>query len=135
MGLLIDTSVLVHYERQSTDPKTVLASGQEAFVSVVTASELLHGAWRAPDPRRRHHRFAITEALLAWAEVVEIDLSVARLHAELTAHLASRGLPIGINDSWIAATCVDRRLTLMTTNVREFSRVPGLVLQPMPPGP
>ncbi|HEX2204476.1 MAG TPA: PIN domain-containing protein [Longimicrobium sp.] len=133
MGILIDTSVLVHYERQSTDPTTALASATGTFVSVVTASELLHGAWRDPDPRRRHRRFAITEAVLDWAKVVEIDLSVARLHAEITAELASRGLRIGINDSWIAATCVEHRLALMTANVREFGRVPGLVLQPMPP--
>lgn len=33
---------------------------------------------------------------------------------------------IGVHDSWIAATCIALNLTLVTANVREFNRVPGL---------
>ena len=36
---------------------------------------------------------------------------------------------IGAHDLWLAATCVGRGSSLVTGNVREFARVPGLLLE------
>jgi predicted nucleic acid-binding protein len=61
--------------------------------------------------------------------ILEIDLAVARTHAALWGGLTQRGEMIGVHDSWIAATCVARDLTLVTANMREFGRVPGLKVE------
>lgn len=128
MAVLIDTSILIAYERGQLDVSARVADreSEEAFLSVVSASELLHGAHRATDPAIRTRRLAFVEAILSRFPVLEIDLEVARAHAALWSNLAQRGEMIGVHDSWIAATCIARDLTLITGNIREFDRVPGL---------
>lgn len=128
MAVLIDTSILIAYERGQIDvaARVTGREGEEAFLSVISASELLHGVQRASDPAIRTRRSAFVEAVLSRFSVVEIDLEVARSHAVLWSHLQQNGEMIGVNDSWIAATCIARDLTLVTANRREFDRVSGL---------
>lgn len=128
MAVLIDTSILVAFERGQLDvaARVTGREAEEAFLSVISASELLHGAHRAADPAIRARRLAFVEAILARFPVLEIDLEVARAHAALWSDLAQQGEMIGGHDAWIAATCIARDLTLVTANTREFNRVPGL---------
>lgn len=131
MAVLIDTSILIAYERGQLDLAGRVAGreAEEAFLSVISASELLHGVHRAADPAIRTRRLAFVEAVLSRFPVLEIDLEVARTHAALWSNLAQRGEMIGVHDSWLAATCIARDLTLTTANTREFNRVPGLKLE------
>ena len=128
MAVLIDTSILIAFERGQLDVPAQVAGreAEEAFLSVISASELLHGAHRAADPGIRARRLAFVEAILARFPVLEIDLEVARAHAALWSDLAGRGEMIGAHDAWIAATCIAHDLTLITGNMREFNRVAGL---------
>lgn len=128
MGVLIDSSVLIDAERGRLDLASHVRQrpGEEAFISAVTVSEILFGVYRAADPAARNRRAAVAEALLARFEVLGIDAAVARLHAQLKADLAARGTPIGPHDLWLAATCLLHGLTMVTGNLREFRRVPGL---------
>lgn len=131
MGVLIDTSILIAYERGQLEIASHVA-GREAemvFLSVISASELLHGVYRAADPGVRARRLAFVEAVLSHFPVLEIDLEVARAHAALWSELAQRGQMIGVHDSWLAATCIARDLSLVTANTREFDRVPGLKVE------
>jgi tRNA(fMet)-specific endonuclease VapC len=128
VAVLIDISILVAFERGQLDVASQVAGRQaeEAFLSVISASELLHGAHRAGDSAIRARRLAFVEAVLTRFTVLEIDLEIARAHAALWSDLAQRGEMIGAHDAWIAATCVARDLTLVTANRREFNRAPGL---------
>ena len=128
MGVLIDTSILIAYERGQLDVAAQVAGreGEEFFLSVISASELLHGVHRAAEPAVRVRRLAFVEAVLSRFPILEIDLSVARTHAVLWSHLAQRGEMIGVHDSWIAATCLAHDLTVITANSSEFQRVAGL---------
>ena len=131
MGFLIDASVLIDHERGRVDLQRKLAGrgGEELFLSVVTASELLHGVHRARDPRVRARRSALTEGLFERFPILPLDMATARVHAHLSAHLASIGWLIGPNDLWLASTAMVHGLALVTTNLREFRRVPGLSLE------
>ncbi|MGE5602815.1 MAG: PIN domain-containing protein [Nitrososphaerales archaeon] len=131
MAILIDTSILIAIERGQLDlaASTAGREDMEIFLSVIGASELLRGAYRAADAAMRARRLAFVEGLLARFPLAEIDLEVARAHAELWSTLAQKGQIIGMNDSWIAATCIARDLTLATANLREFERVPGLQVE------
>jgi tRNA(fMet)-specific endonuclease VapC len=128
VGFLIDSSVLIEAERGRIDLASHVRSrsGEQVFVSVITMSEVLFGAHRALDEADRNRRTAVAEALFARFAVLAIDATVARLHARLKAHLAALGTPIGPHDLWLAATCLAHGLTMVTANVREFRRVPGL---------
>jgi predicted nucleic acid-binding protein len=128
MGILIDSSILIHFERSETDVSAYVKGreDEDAFVSVVSASELLHGAHRAADRKTKAKRLAFVEGVLAALPVLPIDLATARSHSQLWADLTQQGKMIGVHDSWLAATCLAHGLRMATHNLREFERVPGL---------
>ena len=128
MGILIDSSVLINIERAGMDLSACILGHEEedAFLSVISASELLHGVQRATDARTIARRLAFVEGVLAAIPVLSIDTATARSHALLWADLARRGEMIGVHDSWLAAACLAHGLRLATGNLREFRRVPGL---------
>jgi tRNA(fMet)-specific endonuclease VapC len=61
--------------------------------------------------------------------LIAVDLATARTHAQVWAELAATGMMIGPHDLWLAATCIAHGLTMVTANVREFARVPGLAVE------
>jgi len=128
---LIDTSVLIEFERGRLNLEPYLSGrGQEEFfLSMITASELLHGVHRAVDSQIRMKRSVFVEALLERFPLLPVDLAIARTHAQVWADLAGAGKMIGPNDLWIAATALAHGLTMVTADVREFDRVPGLVVE------
>lgn len=131
MAVLIDASILIEYERGrvALDQHLKRHQEEEFFLSVVTASELLHGAYRASRPEVRAKRSAFVEAILERFPLLPVNLATARAHAQLWAELAAAGSMIGPHDLWLAATCIAHGLTMVTQNIREFARVPGLVVE------
>jgi tRNA(fMet)-specific endonuclease VapC len=131
VGVLIDASVLIDWERRAADiEERVEGREDEAFfLSMITVSELLHGVHRADDRSRRARRSAFVESVIDAFPLLPVDLPTARLHAELWAELAGAGRMIGAHDLWLAAAAVAHDLTLVTANVREFEGVPGLAVE------
>ena len=95
-------------------------------VSSVTRAELLYGA-------RRSARVAENLRLLTgfFAPLVSLpfDDACAEEYGALRATLSAAGRPIGPNDLLIAATALAHDLTLVTHNLREFSRITGLKIE------
>jgi len=131
MAILIDASILIEAERGRLDlePHVALRPEEASFLSVITASELLHGVCRATQPEVRARRSAFVEGILERFPLLSVDLATARAHAQLWAELMAQGTLIGPHDLWLAATCIAHGLTMITANVREFTRVPGLVVE------
>lgn len=131
MGVLIDASILIEHERGRLEIASHVArrESDEFFLSVITASEMLHGVYRAADAGVRARRAAFVEALLERFPLLPVDLATARAHARLWAELAAAGLPVGPHDLWLAATCVAHGLVFATANTRELHRVPGLAVE------
>lgn len=131
MGVLIDASILIEAERGrlELEPHVARHLDEESFLSVITASELLHGVHRAHDPHVRAKRSAFVEGILERFPLLPVDLACARAHAQIWAELRRSGTTIGPHDLWLAATCVAHGLTMVTANVREFERVPGLAVE------
>ncbi len=128
MGVLIDASVLIDHERGRVDIEEHVKGreSEDFFLSVITASELLHGVHRAGDRGVRARRSAFVEGVLGSFPLLPIEIATARMHARLWADLAAQGQLIGVHDLWIAAACLSHGLSLVTSNLREFRRVPGL---------
>ncbi len=131
MGVLIDTSVLIEYERGRLDLAYRFEgrADEPFFLSVISVSELLHGVRRAHDAGTRARRSAFVEGVLEWLPILPVDLPTARLHAEIWARLDDAGTPVGAHDLWLAASCMARSLSLATCNVRELRRVAGLEIE------
>jgi len=128
LGVLIDASILIEQERGRLDLAAHMVQREEEdfLVSVITASELLHGVHRAQEAGIRNRRSAWVEAILERFPLLPIDVPTARAHARLSAELAQQGRMIGPNDLWLAAACLAHGLSLVTANEREFDRVAGL---------
>ena len=131
MGILIDSSILIHFEREGEDLTSRVRhrEKEDFFLSVISASELLHGVHRATSTKVKAKRLAFVEAVLSSIPILDIDLAIARSHAQLWCDLEKRGEMIGLHDSWLAATCLAHGLTLATSNIREFRRIPGLKIE------
>ena len=128
MATLIDSSVLLAAERGQLDFDDLSAhyAEEDVAISAVTASELLHGVYRARTAAQRHRRQAFVEGLIAQLPVIAFDLTVARVHASLWAELAKRGVAVGERDLMIGATAIAKDYAVATRDERSFSKIPGL---------
>jgi tRNA(fMet)-specific endonuclease VapC len=126
VGTVLDTSVLIEAERARLGLD--LPPDEEVAIAAITASELLHGVYRA-DRARRTQRAAFVELVLRTLDTLPVDLATARVHARLWSDLAQEGITMGAHDLLIAATALARGWTLATLNAREFARIPGLRLR------
>jgi tRNA(fMet)-specific endonuclease VapC len=132
MGLVIDTDVWVLAEKSGG--KLDLARWGHyggAYISAVTASELLVGVERANTAPRRAQRGAFVENLLAIIPVLDFSLPVSRTHARMVAAL-SKNATAGAHDALIAATAVHYGYALLTRNVADFKIFVGLQLEAFP---
>ena len=133
MALIIDTSVFITIERKgwAMDSLGPIAADGPVGLSAISASELLLGVQRADSPPRRVRREAFVSAIFDEIPIFAFDLRAARVHANIWAHLVANGHTIGSHDLLIAATALSHGYAVLTDNVREFHRVPGLeVRQP-----
>ncbi len=128
MGTLIDSSVLVAAERRTLDLDGALgARGEEPVgIASISASELLHGVYRAATTAQRQRREAFVERLLAVLPVFPFDLVTARIHASLWARLAAKGTTVGSHDLLIGATAIALGYRVATRDRRSFGKIPGL---------
>lgn len=92
-------------------------------VSIVTVAELLFGVRLSIRLAQAKEAF---DAFIPHVAVLDWDYPAAEHYAEIRAELKRRGSPIGSNDLMIAAHARSLDATLVTNNVREFRRVPGL---------
>ncbi|HET6284260.1 MAG TPA: type II toxin-antitoxin system VapC family toxin [Polyangia bacterium] len=91
-------------------------------VSAITVAELRYGADRKGS-RKLH---GLIDTFAAAIEVASFDEAAAAEFGRIGSVLAERGTPIGEFDVLIAAHAVTLRCTLVTNNVRHFSKVPAL---------
>jgi tRNA(fMet)-specific endonuclease VapC len=127
VAVLIDTSVVIEIERGGRSLDEAVGD-EERAISVITASELLHGVHRATIEQVRLRRHAFVEHFLANLEPLPITTQIARVHAELWAGLEADGMRIAAHDLWIAATAVAHGMRVATANVRHFERIAGLAV-------
>jgi tRNA(fMet)-specific endonuclease VapC len=93
--------------------------------SIVVAAELRYGGLKAGSEKLAERVDLILSAL----EILPLDIPSDREYAVLRHTLTSQGTPIGPNDLLIAAHARALDLTVVTGNLREFLRVPGLKVE------
>ncbi len=93
--------------------------------SIVVACELRFGAQRRGSPVLQ----VKVDELLENLNVLAFDAEADRHHADIRTVLERAGTPIGSHDLFIAAHARSLGLTLVSHNLREFARVPGLEVE------
>jgi tRNA(fMet)-specific endonuclease VapC len=123
--VILDTGVIIAFERGTLDIDAVLGADDAAIASI-TAMELLVGVERA-DEARKQRRALHVEAVLASVPTVDYTLDVARVHARLAVQALSLGRPRSAYDMIIAATAVADGRTLLTMDASaDFTGMTGL---------
>lgn len=95
-------------------------------MSSVVLAELYYGARNSS---RVAENLRVVQRFAAPLSGVAFDDACAEAYGDIRAELRRRGEPIGANDLLIAATARAKCLTLVTHDVREFERVPGLIVE------
>jgi tRNA(fMet)-specific endonuclease VapC len=127
MRYLLDANAVVTLLNDPTSPVAQRVRREhpaDVAISAVVVHELFYGAFKSSRVARN---VAVVDALQF--TVLEFDKEDARAAGRIRAALASAGRPIGPYDVLIAGQALARRLALVTHNMREFSRVPGLQVE------
>lgn len=95
-------------------------------ISAVTLSELYHGAEKSAKVAQN---LTVVEEFASLIEVLPYTPKASAHYGAIRAALEKLGRPIGANDLHIAAHARSEGLTLVTNNVGEFERVPGLLIE------
>ncbi len=122
---MLDTNILIYTIRNRPTKVRQAFKKHSAFLamSTVTLGELIYGAEKSTQSART---LADIEALAARLDVVPFDSEAAIHFGQVRAELANSGKLIGPYDLMIAGHARSRGLILVTNNLREFNRVPGL---------
>lgn len=125
MAYLLDTNIFIAALKGHPAVQAHLEALplSDIIVSPVVLGELLTGVEKSA--RAAHNRARLTE-VVAELTVVPLDERVSDAYGRLRADLERQGTPIGANDLWIAAQALALEATLVTDNLREFTRVAGL---------
>jgi tRNA(fMet)-specific endonuclease VapC len=126
---LLDTNICIYAlngKHPALTKKLLSVSPDDICISSITVGELEYGAAKSKwsDKTRQ-----MIYAFLSNFTVLSFDETDALLFGRLRAKLAADGTPIGAYDVMIAAQGVNRKLTVVTHNTKEFSRVPGITLE------
>ena len=127
MRYLLDTNALVDLLRGRAGrlaDRIRARSPDEIGLSSIVLNELHYGVHRSLQPSRNAAR---VDGLRF--EVVPFDKEDAVASGEIRAALSKAGVTIGAMDVLIAGQAVSRGLVLVTNNLREFRRVPGLAVE------
>ena len=137
MSALLDTCVVSETYKESPE-QAVIAKveelGEDARISVITIGEMLKGARQLAPGRKQREILARLDDLHDdfGSRILPINLEIARLWGELTAHAQRQGRQIGAPDGLIAATARHHGLSVMTRNVSDFVPAGVEVVNPWP---
>jgi tRNA(fMet)-specific endonuclease VapC len=106
-------------------PRLLQYRPSDLCISAVTLAELSFGA----EAKRSHRIRRAIHTFTKDVAVLPLDEACAERFGVVAAALATRGQPIGVYDTLVAAQALCLGLTVVTNNTRHFSRVPGLAVE------
>lgn len=129
MTYMLDTNICIYTMKKK--PEKVLRRFQKELngglcISSITLAELEYGMKHSSNPAKNEQALL---RFLAPLSILPFGPGAASEYGETRTHLQSQGTPIGPMDLLIAAHARAEGLVLVTNNVREFERVPGLELE------
>lgn len=125
MKFLVDSDVLIELIRMKKIDvvEKFETHYSDCALSSVTVAELDYGVRKSQKQEQNREQL---DRVLQVFRVIDFTYQDAFHAGEIRAELERTGRRIGVHDTLIAAQARSRELTLVTGNVREFERVPGL---------
>jgi tRNA(fMet)-specific endonuclease VapC len=126
MSYLLDTNVIIGILRRrhvGLLRRYAAVPRSDLCTSTIVKAELFYGSLRSAKPAQNR---AVQERFLKGLPSHDFDDDAVEHYIRLRAALESTGTPIGSMDMLLAAIALANGFVLVTRNVRELSRVPGL---------
>ena len=131
MGFLIDTNLWIAIERGTLSAADINAITHQVpvYISPVNLAEIYFGMELMSDPREKQRAVA-TLRRLRRKPLLRITGETAKVFGFLAARLltSGRGIDFRVQDLWLASQAVQRDLTLITANAKDFRDIPELKL-------
>lgn len=132
MGLILDSIVVIASERRGETVERLIervvgvTGDQEAALSAIGVTELIHGLYRAQTSAARLRRQSFLDELLRDLTVYPYAKETAMLAGKLDGEQQSKGVVIPFGDLLIGATAWSLGFSVLTENLRHFRKIPGL---------
>lgn len=128
LKFMLDTNIVIYVIKRR--PIEVMGifndnAGRMA-ISAITLSELFYGADKSAKVAQN---LAVVEEFASLLEVLPYTAKAAQHYGAIRSALEKVGRTIGVNDLHIGAHARSEGLTLVTNNLGEFERVPGLMAE------
>lgn len=120
--LAVDTNAVIAYREGIHKVCTLIEKADVLFLPVIVIGELLYGAFNSAQFQKNEqavHKFS------AHSVIVPIDETIAARYAIVRLNLKKAGNPIPENDIWVAATCIELDVSLLSRD-GHFNHIHGL---------
>jgi tRNA(fMet)-specific endonuclease VapC len=129
MKYMLDTNICIYIIKKH--PQVVYSHFKglkigDVCVSAITVSELQYGIFKSSKPTENQLALA---SFLTPLHILDFPVAAATSFGKVRVELEKKGTPIGNYDLLIAAHALCMGLTLVTNNVKEFARIPGLNIE------
>jgi tRNA(fMet)-specific endonuclease VapC len=129
MKYMLDTNICIFIINKKSPRVLQKIAAQDVgdiCISSITVAELFYGVYKSERIEQNHQ--ALTQFLLPLV-VLEFDALASEMYGKIRMRLEKKGTPIGSMDMLIAAHASSAKMTLVTSNTKEFARVPDLVVE------
>ena len=129
MRYMLDTNICIYVIKHKPEKvfrKLQTIHPEDVCISSVAYVELVHGVEKSAAVEK--NRLALS-MLLANMEILDFDVDAADCYGKIRAGLDKNGTPIGPLDMMIAGHAQSLGYTVVTNNVKEFSRVSALKIE------
>jgi tRNA(fMet)-specific endonuclease VapC len=129
MRFMLDTNICIYVIKKNPHGVAERLMALKPFdvgISSVTLAELRYGVVGSGSPKRNEEALV---GFLAPFEIAPFEDIAAVHYGEIRTHLEKAGLPIGAMDLMIASHARSLDAILVTNNLKEFERVPGLTIE------
>jgi tRNA(fMet)-specific endonuclease VapC len=136
MSVILDTTVVIAAERRGESPAELIkivsrrVPNEDICLSAIGLTELVHGIYRANSPERRVRRRLFVDELRAAVRVYPFTEDASMIAGQVDGEAQAVGIVIPTLDLMIGATAISLGFSVMTTNVKHFSLIPGLNVIP-----
>ena len=129
MIYLLDTNICIYLMKRRLEhlvQRFEKEHPDNLALSSITVAELKFGMEKSA---KVESNLLALDDFMAPLRIVDFGVEAAGVYGRLRARLERRGTPIGPLDTLIAAHALSLNATLVTNNVSEFGRIPGLKLE------
>jgi predicted nucleic acid-binding protein len=134
MGLILDSSIFIAAERRGDSVQELIerlvsvTGNQDAALSSVGLTELVHGIYRAQTKEIRIRRQSFIDELIRDFIIFPYTTETALLAGKIGGEQMAQGVTIPFADLLIGATALELGFSVLTGNARHFQLIPGLTV-------